>query len=139
MVLLTDGSKDDFRDILRGAFTIEAMISVDSRRKVWNGIRWQVSTEVESMIPTSISINPRDCKRPPVDRESEFIPPSPGVNDPWVDYHVGMFKWYIDTVGKAAWNVYDYHGYRYNGWLHPDRKVVLGANSFLCEMLGVCV
>ena len=73
MVLLTDGSKDDFRDILRGAFTIEAMISVDSRRKVWNDL---LSTQPE-IISTFILINSCDCEGPcSVDRESEFIPPT---------------------------------------------------------------
>jgi len=127
------GMKDDFRGIMRGVFMTEAPISVDSRRKVWNGIRWQVSTEVESMIPTSISINPRDCKRPPVDRESEFIPRM-AANVPWVEYHVGMRNLNIHTVGNspsmAAWNAYNYHdGY--------DTDATAGPGSVSVECVEV--
>ena len=85
-------SKDNFRGTFRGAFIIEAIIGVDGRREVWNILRWQVSTEVESIIPTFIFINPRDCEDPSLHRESEFITPHPAANDPWVEYHVGMFK-----------------------------------------------
>jgi len=62
------------RDIWRGLFMIEAIISVDSRRAVGNDLRWQVSPQVESITPTCIStgINPRDCEGSSVDRESEF-------------------------------------------------------------------
>jgi len=109
--------EDDFRDISRDILTIEAPISVHGGCEVWNGICWQVCTEVETKIPTSIFINPRDCEDSSVDRESELIPPPPGVNDPWVQYHVGMWKLYIYTVvAKTASNKEDSHG-----WLSMQR------------------
>jgi len=68
------------------------------------------------MIQTFIFlINPRDRKRPSVHRESEFTLDPVAVNDPWVEYHVGMFKSNINTVGKAAWSTYDSH------WLAMQR------------------
>jgi len=105
------GMKDDFRGIFRGPLILETPIKVDSRREIWNGLRWQVGTEVDITIPNFIFINPRDCEDPSVDRESEFITPPPGVNDPWVDYHVGIRKLHIDTVATAPWNVHDSHGW----------------------------
>ena len=36
-----------------------------------------------------------------------------------------MFKLYIDTVGIAAWNEYDSHGYRCNGWILIARLQLL--------------
>jgi len=115
-----DGSngrmKDEFRDILRGTFTIETMISVDSGCEIGNVLSWQVYTQAETNGPTSIS-NPRDCQCPSVDRESEFIPSIVVVNDPWVGYHVGMLKLQFYTVDTAPWNEKDSHGYRCNGWI----------------------
>ena len=82
-------SKDDFRGIFRGLLMIEAPIGVDSQCEVRNVLRWQVSTEVQLSIPPSINdINSRDCEDPSLHRESEFTI----ANDPWVDYHVGIFK-----------------------------------------------
>ena len=107
--------KDDFRGIFRGAFMTEPMIGVDGRCEVWNALRWQVSTQEERIRPTSIIINPRDCKHPSVDRESESIPRQ--ANMPWVEYYVGMWKLHIYTVATESFNAYDSHGYRCNGWL----------------------
>ena len=121
---MPDGSngrmKDDFCGIIRCAFITETMIKVNGGREVWNILRWQVSTEAE-IIPTSISINPRDCKDPSLYRESEFIAPPVVAHVPWVEYRAAMFKLHIYTVGPAPWNGDDKHGYRCNGWIHPDR------------------
>ena len=70
----------DFRDIFRGSFMIEAVISVpDGRREVRNGRRWHVSTEVE-IIPIFISIRSRDS----VDRETVFTLIA-AILVPWID------------------------------------------------------
>jgi len=46
--------KDDFCGIERGTFITDAVIHVDGGCEVRNVLRWQVSTEVETIIPTSI-------------------------------------------------------------------------------------
>jgi len=123
------GMKDDFRDMWRGILMFEAPISVDGRCEVWNVLRWQISTQAESITPTCIFINPRDCEGPSLHRESEFIrPPQDAVleaHEPWVEYHVGMLKLHIYTVANASWNAYDKHGYRCNGSSIPVEESVL--------------
>jgi len=124
--ILLDGSngrmKVDFSGIWRGTFMTETMISVDSGCKVRNAvIRWQVSPEEELTRPTfpppilflSLHRCPCDCEGPSVDRESEFTLPTAAVaNDPWVEYHVGMWKLHLNTVAiVASWNGDDTHGY----------------------------
>jgi len=77
--------KDDFSDIFRGSFTIEAMISVDSRREVRNVLRWQVYPESETILPTFIcifTISSRDFEGPSVDRETEVMPPKANIAPP---------------------------------------------------------
>ena len=106
--IVLDGSngrmKDDFRDIFRGAFTIETMISVDGRCEVWNDFRWHVSTQFELMTrPINIiSISPRDCEGPSVHRDTAF---ARGANDPWINFHVGMWKLHILTTFIYPMNV----------------------------------
>ena len=102
--------KDDFRDIFRGTFVTETIIGADIGREVWNDLRWQVSTEHEIIIPTFIFINPPDCEDPSFHRESEFIPPF-AAHDPWVGYHIVMFKYHIYTVAPDQSNVYNKHRY----------------------------
>ena len=96
--------KDDFRDILRGTFIFETPISVDGGCEVRNLLRWQVSTQFESTLPTStIRSGACDCQCPSVDRETECIPLPLVANDgPWIDYHVGMWKLHIQTVASIA-------------------------------------
>ena len=115
--------KDDLLGIFRGFFITETVIKVDGGCEVWNVLRWQVSPEVETIIPTFIFINPRDCEGPSLHRETEF---SVVANDLWVGYRVVMFKLHIYTVVIAFRNPYEKHGYRCNGWLHPDRRVCVG-------------
>ena len=108
--------KDDFRGIFRGSFITEAPIRVDGRCEVRNDLRWQVSTQPETINPTSIFVNPRDCEGPSLHRESEFMPPNDvAAYEPCVQYHVVMFKFNIYTIATAGWNVYYKHGYRCNG------------------------
>ena len=109
--------KNDFRGIWRGLLILETPISVDGQREIWNVLHWQVSTEADTIFPTSIFINPRDCEGPSLYRESEFIHVPSFVHVPWVDYHVVMFKFHIYTVGIAFRNVYHNHGYRCNSWI----------------------
>ena len=73
------------------------------------------------MSPTFISINPRDCEDPSVDRGSESTPRIP-ANVPWVDYHVVMLKLHIDTVATASLNKYDSHGWLSMRRLALDRR-----------------
>ena len=96
--------KVDFSGIIRGTLMIEAPVSIDGGSEVGNVLCWRVSTEEEIIIPTSIFINPRDCEDPSFHRESEFITHCE-ANDPWVEYHVGMWHCHICTVAKAPSNV----------------------------------
>ena len=97
--------KDDLRGIFRGPLMKETIIKVDGGCEVWNDLRWQVSPQVESIIPTFISINPRDCEDPSLHRETKFIPRQAGADDPWVEYHVGMWKLHIYNVAIAVGHV----------------------------------
>ena len=60
-----DGSngrmKDDFRGIFRGPLMKETIIKVDGGCEVGNDLRWQVSTQPETMTPTFMFISSRDC------------------------------------------------------------------------------
>jgi len=51
-----------FSGIWRDFFIIETPMSVYSRREVRNVLRWQVSTQPETMTPTFMFISPRDCE-----------------------------------------------------------------------------
>jgi len=103
------GMKDDFRDISRRALMIETPRSVDGACEIWNVLRWQVSTQVETNKPTAISISSGDCEGRSADRETEFTPTAIVANVSWVDYHVGMRKLHNPNVAFALFNDYDDH------------------------------
>jgi len=66
-----------FRGISRGFFTIEIIIHVCSRGTVRDVLRWHVSTQFESIIPTCIFISPpRNCEDCPVHREPVCMAPN---------------------------------------------------------------
>ena len=133
-MVVTDGWKMIF--VVSSGARSSAPISVDGGCEVWNDLRRQVSTQPETIFPTSIFVNPRDCEGPSLHRESEFTPPL-AAHEPCVEYHVVMFKLHIYTVATAAWNAYDKHGYRCNGWLLDTGRREC-ARVVVCQKCAVC-
>jgi len=133
-------SKDDFRGIFRGLFMTETIIGVDGRREIGNAVCWHVHTQPELKRRITSS---GDCENPSVDRESVspavVTDPAPATHVPWIDYHVGMWKYHIYTVDSALSNEYDSHVCVMRQRLAALLEDCVAASRWRCVAFGVGV